>query len=266
MSDKPDLDVDSSVLVVGGAAILLFGIAIGAVYVQGGFGLSEEPEPDFDFPDGASTDSLNTTVFADVHNNTLQNSTYTLQFQAVTERGRRTVNNRRVYAYGGNAATVTDALNGGTSERYILFENSTSFSRTQFNNNTTYSQAEVVRPPFTASNYLSQRVGVLKNEFVNTTTIDNTKVAVYNITGVKDSAQINASQFSVSGDIYIAENGYVKQLRLNITSIREGGASATQFLYIDDVNVTTVTEPSWVSTARANTSSNNSTSTNTTSP
>lgn len=247
--------LDTSVIVAGTIlAFVVIGVGLG-LYFDGGSGILE-PSPDFDFPEGADASEVNATKLSEIHNETLRQTSFVIAFESTVSQGGQTISNRRNYNYDGDRALVTDELNGGVSTRYVDFEEETSYSETVFNGNTTYASNPVVDDtPFTATNYLTQRIGVFETEFVNTTTIDGTEVATYEFVGLKDDATIDESNFSVDGTMAITEDGYAKEVQVTVESTAgpAAGDSATQSLSVDDVDSTTVEEPDWLGEAREQT-------------
>lgn len=224
--------------------IVFSGIAFGIIYAYtDGAVLEQNEQPNFDFPQGANSETIAMSYLSPSHDRVLRNTSYTVTFRVERGSGPQQSTNIRLYKYQNGTAFVRDIANKQVNEQYLNFNNNTRYVRVRSNNSSFDSQPLNGTEPFTADTYLSE-LRVLNTSFVNVTTLDGQKVALYNITEVSQSVS-QSDNITATGNVYITEQGYAKKITVSFTTSGPNGISTTQSLEITNIGNTTVNRPSW---------------------
>lgn len=238
-------------LFFGGTLVLVvLGFAIGVALSGGYVDDLMQPDPDFDFEEGYSIDGIEANNATQTHNKVLSEATYTIDFQSDTVQDGENLESSRQYAYDGESAYTEDSLiNGQQVSRYEDFNNNVMYTQATENGSTTYDQTELeeLTPPYTAKQYIFERLSVANTEYSGVEEADGEKVVVYDITGANQNSsavQQRGDEFEVSGEIHVAEDGYIKQFSFDL---EDANATSEQELTVSGYNDTTTSSPDWLS-------------------
>lgn len=249
-SDEGLLQANKKLFFGGTLVLVVLGFAIGVAISGGYVDDFMEPDPDFDFKQGYSIDGIESNNATQTHNEVLAESTYTIDFQSDTVQDGENLESSRQYAYDGESAYTEDSLiNGQSVSRYEDFNDNVMYTQVTENGSTRYNQTELeeLTPPYTAKQYIFERLSVANIEYSTVEEVDGQKVAVYDITGANQNSsavQQRGDEFEVSGEVRVAEEGYIKQFNFDL---EDANATSEQELTVSAYNETTTSSPDWLS-------------------
>lgn len=211
---------------------------------------------EFAYPTGADATDIDTALLVQNHNTTLTEKRFVSTYRNVTEMSQSSESSRltRTFNYGKTDNLVSQTRTSGRDTTYYV-DNSTSkaYLRYVIDNETSYQAIDGQRNEAgerydTESEMIETQLNRYETSFTQTTTVDGTDVAEYQLVSIADDS-IDGG-YTVDGTVAVAEDGYIKQLTIKLTS-GDGYVESHSFL-IEDVGSAVVEEPTWVSKAENN--------------
>lgn len=270
--EQDEYPVQPSVIALAGILVLVVASFFGAaVYISDDYNVGGDSlEAGYEYPNGTSDETIeDTEELVLSHQDTLNSTSYSLSSQSDSVRGQTETTTNVSYLYDGEQATFSETrkADGRISQEtqrqiHLNYQTERGYQQTVSEENTTYSTQQVqTEQPYVGGRTISSQVGSLDWTFVNTTTQQGVETAVYEVDGVSEDANLDASNFTASGEIYVSESGVIRKFRVNVESSGQQptSVSSEQVVTVDEVGETTVQSPDWIEAAIESSQSTNTT-------
>jgi hypothetical protein len=258
-SNQSDKSLNDGVLIaIGFIVLLVFVGGLYAVSTTTNTGTTTQPASTFAYDEFEGLEQsgvTNSSVVVNSHAEALSERSYTITSETISGNQSADVS----YRYNNETQeglTVQSVENGARNEAYENFttrqrfiaqsvnSDNTSYERTFVTAATPYSGDAQVFEFLTTTN--KEATGVVTGE-------DGEDVVIYEIQSVKENF---TDQFNIEGEIRFSENGYFTLADVTVEILGQNGNVTTtteQTLRIEDIGDTTVDEPNWIDSARAET-------------